>query len=77
MFCCSQKSVRMKLFVVGDDCVGKTCLLMAYVHNKFQQTGVPKIYHSGRVDTTVDEIPVTVGLWDTGGGVCLYFVLVV
>ena len=67
--CCSQKSVRVKLIVVGDGCIGKTCLFIAYVHIEYPPEYIPTVYQNDTVDITVDEIPVTVCLWDTGGGI--------
>ena len=75
-FCCSHKSIHMNLLVVGDGCVGKTSLFIVYARNKFPKEYIPTVYEYDVVDAMVDEIPVAVALWDTGGGVRLIFALV-
>ena len=39
---------RMKLVIVGDGAVGKTCLIMAYAENSFPEGYVPTVFDTYR-----------------------------
>ena len=58
---------EMKLVVVGDGEVGKTCILAAYVQNTFIEEHVPTIFDNTLKEVTVDGITVKLTLWDTEG----------
>eukprot|EP01090_Pellita_catalonica_P005660 TRINITY_DN1588_c0_g1_i1.p1 TRINITY_DN1588_c0_g1~~TRINITY_DN1588_c0_g1_i1.p1 ORF type:complete len:202 (+),score=43.10 TRINITY_DN1588_c0_g1_i1:99-704(+) len=59
---------KMKLFVVGDNGVGKTSQLMTYTMNSFPHCYMPSVFDNIEVDVTVDEKPAKVSLWDCAGG---------
>ncbi|ELP90391.1 Rho GTPase, putative [Entamoeba invadens IP1] len=62
-----QQPNTMKLVVVGDGAVGKTCLLTRYRTNTFPTDYVPTVF-----DNFVEEVPyqksvINLQMWDTAG----------
>ncbi|CAC5373616.1 RAC2 [Mytilus coruscus] len=58
---------HVKCVVVGDGFVGKTCLLMVYSSNGFDEKYIPTIFDNYETTVKVNDIYVGLGLWDTAG----------
>ncbi|KAF9088408.1 hypothetical protein BGX29_000289 [Mortierella sp. GBA35] len=57
----------IKCVVVGDGCVGKTCLIIRYATHAFPTSCVPTIWDNFSTIIDVNGKPIKLGLWDTAG----------
>jgi small GTP-binding protein len=60
-------SKAIKLVVVGNGAVGKTCLLVIYAKGTFPTEYIPTVFENYKTKVTVDGAEYFVQLWDTAG----------
>eukprot|EP01112_Ceratiomyxa_fruticulosa_P010815 TRINITY_DN2872_c0_g1_i2.p1 TRINITY_DN2872_c0_g1~~TRINITY_DN2872_c0_g1_i2.p1 ORF type:complete len:193 (-),score=23.51 TRINITY_DN2872_c0_g1_i2:210-788(-) len=61
------ETMSVKLVVIGDGAVGKTCLLISYANNAFPETYIPTVFDNYVVNINAGERLIELGLWDTAG----------
>ncbi|XP_077323993.1 rho-related GTP-binding protein RhoG-like isoform X1 [Lithobates pipiens] len=62
-----QTMQTIKCMVVGEEAVGKTCLLVCYTTNAFPEEYTPTVVESYNAQITVGGKAVSLNMWDTAG----------
>ena len=60
-------SKDLKIVVIGDTNVGKTCLLQTYSTNNFPLDYVPTVFDNYSIPISVDHVVYQLNVWDTSG----------
>jgi len=60
-------TTAVKLVVIGDGAVGKTCLLISYANDHFPEDYIPTVFDNYVVNITAGKETIELGLWDTAG----------
>ena len=63
----SSLSKDLKIVVIGDTNVGKTCLLQTYSTNKFPFDYVPTVFDNYFIPIKVENTVYQLNIWDTSG----------
>ena len=58
---------EIKIVVVGDGAVGKTCLISCYVNNSFPAEHVPTVFDAHRGQINFKDQARKIIIWDTAG----------
>lgn len=64
---CKTSHNNLKVVVVGDGAVGKTCLLLSYCMNKFLNDHVPTVCETFSKKVTKDNCEYDISFFDTAG----------
>lgn len=57
----------IKCVACGDAAVGKTCMLISFVENKFPEKYVPTVFDNHNITMDVDGSMTELSIWDTAG----------
>lgn len=59
--------IKRKLVIVGDQAVGKTCLLISFAKGIFPDVYIPTVFENYITGVAVDGLSLDLELWDTTG----------
>ena len=60
-------SIYIKCTLVGDGGIGKTCIGISFVENKFPTVHVPTVFNTISKDVKFNNINYTLDIFDTAG----------
>jgi len=60
-------SQQVKIVVIGDGSIGKTCLLTVFVEKSFPVDYIPTVFNTMEYKMKIEGVDVDAQLWDTAG----------
>merc|ERR1712228_508900 len=71
-----EDALQIKLVVVGDGAIGKTCLLIGYEKDEFPTDYIPTVFENVTLDKEIEingqQHLISLDLWDTAGYNLIY-----
>ena len=61
------KSDEIKVVVVGDGAVGKSCMIICYTEDEFPEKYVPTVFDAHRGKMNYEGKELDLHIWDTAG----------
>lgn len=71
----NMKTAPLKITTIGDEMIGKTCLLVTYTKNEFPKDYVQTIYDNHTCNLGIDGKEYEVTLWDTAGLTQIFYLI--
>ena len=59
----TSEPIQIKLVIMGDGNVGKTCILVSYTTDKFPTSYVPTVFENYSALIKVQDKMINLGLW--------------
>jgi len=63
----AHSQTNVKIVIVGDGAVGKTCICASYANNTFPEDYIPTIHDNYPATVIIDGKSIKVGIYDTAG----------
>ena len=63
----TKQANEVKIVVVGEGAVGKTCMVSCYVNDEFPSQYVPTVFDAHKGNMEYGDKEVLLHLWDTAG----------
>ena len=63
----SESKQELKLVIVGESSVGKSCLILSYSMHSFEEDHIPTVVETYKTRIKVDDKEITLYIWDTAG----------
>ena len=60
-------SDEVKVVIVGDGAIGKTCMVWCYIRDDFPEKYVPTVFDAHRGNMQFNDREVSMHIWDTAG----------
>ena len=58
---------KVKMVVIGDGSIGKTCMIMCFAYDKFPDSHTPTVFDNHKGTSNYKGQDVVLDIWDTAG----------